>query len=202
MDALSKMLLTVRLQGASFIESDSGKQCYLPPVTRAAKATPDPASRRVMAFHLVTEGKCVTWLPGIEPIELSPGDLTLFPIPDTTGLLVSRDGQSPSVGEHMSQLESPSVFTVESARLVFGYVESDEFFASSLLQEMPKLLHIRSGSAVTTWLQALMRACVVELGSNRPGSSIIAGRMAELMVMEAIRHHVIVLEATRQSTAQ
>lgn len=200
MDALSQMLLTMRLRGASFVVSDPESRSYLPPAPRALEATPMQGSERVMAFHLVAEGRCVTWLPGGEPIELFPGDLALFPVVHTLGPFdLRRDGPD-SMMEHSGFMEAPGVFTLGRAESIYGYIECDKLVASLLLCKTPKVLHIKSSSTVTIWLQALMTACKAELNAVRVGSSIVAERMVELMLLEAIRRYVIENAATERPT--
>ena len=79
-DALSEVLLAVRLSGAVFFDV----QCSAPWVAEApascdVAASILPGLDRVIEYHVITSGSCFGGIPGEPPVHLQAGDVIVFP---------------------------------------------------------------------------------------------------------------------------
>jgi len=201
-DALSDLLRTMRLTGAVFLESRMPNQwCYLTPSAQTIREQLIPGER-IVAFHLVVEGSCVAWLPGEEAVELRAGQLVLFPHGQSHVLASSIseiEKQQPiqvrceslrSIAERNASAEDNSDDADGATRMICGYIACGGYNSLPLLAELPPLIQLQGGSQLTGWLKASMKYCLQESSSAQPGSSLVIEKVAELMLMQAIRQHI------------
>src|SRR5258706_11837137 len=82
MDALSEVLRTVRLRGAVYLNGEfSAQWCVQGPADTALCAAFLPSSKRVVSYHLITEGSCWARLADDEDsaLQLSAGEILVIP---------------------------------------------------------------------------------------------------------------------------
>ena len=79
MDALSDLLRVVRLDGAYFYAVEAVDPWSVESLA-ARELSPRilPASEHLIAYHILTEGRCYAGLIGEEQVELAPGDVIVF----------------------------------------------------------------------------------------------------------------------------
>jgi AraC-like DNA-binding protein len=204
MDALSDVLTAVRLTGAVFLEMELRAQwSYLTAPARKIADVLMPSADHVIPYHLVTEGTCYARLVDGDPVELSAGDLILFPGGDRHVLsTATEDGlrikPTDITGESLSKLLKRGEIaalkkgsTGAATRIVCGYLACDKRLAEPMLLSLPRLLRVRMPQGGTEALvQNAIRHVVNESKSSRPGSAVVLARLSEVLFAEAIRHYM------------
>ena len=80
MDAFSEVLNGVRLKGAMFFRAEFSAPWRLStPHCRALAPTLAPGAPHMLIYHFVVDGSARVCLEGESDVELSPGDIVLFP---------------------------------------------------------------------------------------------------------------------------
>jgi AraC family transcriptional regulator, alkane utilization regulator len=204
MDALSNVLAAVRLTGAVFLEMELRAQwSYLTAPARKIADVLMPSADHVIPYHLVTEGTCYARLVDGDPVELSAGDLILFPGGDRHVLATATEDAlrikpTDITGESLSKLlKRGEVAALKkgrsgaATRIVCGYLACDKRLAEPILLSLPRLLRVRMTEGGTAALiQNAIRHSVNESKSSRPGSAVILARLSEVLFAEAIRHYM------------
>jgi AraC-like DNA-binding protein len=182
-DRLGETLHGLRMRGAFYCHARlTGRWALTMP------AVPDAVS-----FHVLTAGTCRVEAPG-GAVELRAGDLAL--VPRGVGhVLRSEPGAGPAprvdllpqryVSEHYSVLEhgagGPGV------TLLCGVVAFDEPAARRVLDQLPPVLHVPADDAGPTSTGDTVRMMAAELAAVRPGGETIATRLADVLVVQAVR---------------
>ena len=90
-DALSDLLKTVRLTGAAFFDVAASepwvaesppRDMILPKIL--------PGADHLIAYHVVTVGRCFASMPGSEPITVEAGEVVVFPTAIRTSCPAAR----------------------------------------------------------------------------------------------------------------
>src|SRR4249919_1932400 len=80
MDAFSEVLSGVRLKGAMFFSAEFSAPWHLStPPARTLTPTLAPGAPHLVTYHFVVDGSAQARLEGGPDIELSPGDIVVFP---------------------------------------------------------------------------------------------------------------------------
>lgn len=184
-DPLGEALHLLRMRGAFYSRTEVSEPWALEM----------PAFADTVSFHVVAEGSCHLEVPGHDPVELRSGDLAL--VPHGTGHLLASgpDAGPPGRVDLLPQhyiSEHYSVLTYggggRPARLLCGVVAFDEPAARELLRMLPAIIHI--GAATTpgpTSVQDTVRLMSDELADLAPGGEAITTRLADIIVVQAIR---------------
>ncbi len=152
-----------------------------------------PAFEGCMTFHVVTEGSCVLEVGGVRTL-LGPGDLALVPHQEHV-LRSSPDARVVGRADLLPQrFLAPhySLLRVDGggARtgLVCGVVQPERAAAAHLLALLPPVLHVDGrDTARYGWLPALLDVIAHEAGEGRPGSVAVVSRLADVVVLQAVR---------------
>jgi AraC-like DNA-binding protein len=193
-DALSSVLLDLRVTGTFFCHSEFTSDWGL-----------QIAERDFASFHFAAAGNCFLQLMGkgkrASTTELRPGDLAL--VPRSPRQILSSDKRTkgtpieelPAVP--LTDTASPAGdFPGSSAlrvgaedarfRVVCGGVRFDGFAAFTLVNMLPEVIVLRKAGGspiVTSALQAMKQ----ESAEARPGSVSLMTRLADVVVIHAIR---------------
>jgi AraC-like DNA-binding protein len=200
-DALSDVLNTVRLTGATFFNC----ACRAPWV---AESPPSemilpmilPDAGHLIAYHVVTEGNCFTNIIGEEPIAIGAGEVVVYTKGDAHVLSSSpgmRAGPLPPGaldGLNGSQLPFSLNYGGDgpaSARFVCGYLACDAQPFNPLLDNLPPI--IKAGDTQGSdagWLGQFIRLATMESADKRAGGESVLAKLSELMFIEVIRRHL------------
>jgi AraC-like DNA-binding protein len=184
-DPLGDALHALRLRGAFYCRSH----------VTAPWALEMPALDDCLSFHVLTEGACSLEVAGHDRIELRSGDLAL--VPHGRGhILASEAGLRPAarvdhlpqrhLGEHYSALTYGGGGT--PADLVCGVVTFDAPVARSLMRALPTVLHVPADRRpAPRWIDATTRLMAAELDEERPGGEAVITRLADILVVQAVR---------------
>ena len=95
MDAFSEVLNGVRLKGAMFFRAEFSSPWRLStPHCRALTPALAPGAPHMLIYHFVVDGSARVCLEGEPEVDLSPGDIVVFPHGDPHRLS-SGSGSSP-----------------------------------------------------------------------------------------------------------
>jgi AraC-like DNA-binding protein len=144
------------------------------------------------SFGLVLEGSC--WFaPGESPpFVLETGDFVLFTAtprftmasdPDVTPREIdalSRDAQ-------VDELVHGDPDMPLNARLLGGYFAFDPINAPMLVNQLPGMLHIRAGDTAMESITPVVDLVKRETREQRPGQSLILTRLADVLLVVALR---------------
>jgi AraC-like DNA-binding protein len=187
-DPLGEALHSLRMSGSFYCRSE----------LTAPWALELPPAEELLTFHVVTSGRCWLHAEGDEPRRLEPGDLALLPrdghrLSSDPGIPASRLDdllqQQVRVSERYSILRYGGGGTATS--LVCGAVRFDHPAAHHLVKLLPKVIHVEASSsphlAMTDWMQSTLRLMSVEAKELRPGGETVITRLADILVIQAIR---------------
>jgi AraC-like DNA-binding protein len=200
-DALSNLLRTVRLTGATFFDIEAQAPWALrspAPASILPKILPN--ADHLISYHVVTEGRCFARIIGREPIALEAGEVVVFTRSDAhimssgPGLVadppmaemldVAFAGQMPF---HVNYMSGGAV----SAKLVCGYLACDAQPFNPLLDALPAV--IKAGDSrddENGWLGHFIKLAVAEVAEKRAGSETVLTKLSELMFVDVLRRYV------------
>ena len=176
-DALSDVLRTVRLTGATFFD-------VVASVPWVAESPPRelilskilPGAEHLIAYHVVTEGRCFTNIVGEEPIVIEAGEVVVYTKGDphvlssNPGMRANPAAPDPLDAAGGSQLpfflnyggDGPT-----SAKFVCGFLACDARPFNPLLDNLPPV--IKAGDSQGSdagWLGQLIRLAMIEIGGQ------------------------------------
>lgn len=147
------------------------------------------AANRDVNFGIVLSGRCVLTGPGA-PVDLSQGDFLLLiaPAPFTVG---SGAAVRAVDGDHAVRGNDGTVVTIgsgpEMASVVAGHFVLDSVNSDLLLELLPGVLHVLSGSGAAGRIRVILDLLGDEATSGRRGASLVTERLVEVMLVEALR---------------
>jgi AraC-like DNA-binding protein len=201
-DALSDVLKTVRLTGATFFDivAKAPWVAESPPCEFVLpKILPDAG--HLIAYHVVTEGSCFTNIVGQEPVALSAGEVVVFTKGDGHVLSSSpglrAEPRPAGALDGMSDSQLPFVINYGqddgpiSAKFVCGYLACDAQPFNPLLDSLPPV--IKAGDPQGSdkgWLGQFIRLATAESADKRAGGESVLAKLSELMFIEVVRRHL------------
>ena len=207
-DALSDVLKMVRLTGATFFDVAARAPWV------AESAPPDvilpmilPGAEHMIAYHVITEGRCFANMIGEDPILVEAGEVIVFTRGDPHVISSSpgmrADPFPPEMLGGVSVSQLPFSLTIGSdgpiaAKLVCGFLAWDARPFNPLLDNLPRV--IKSGNSQgddSDWLGQFIRLATMELTEKRAGGESVLAKLSELMFIEVIRRHVASLPSER-----
>lgn len=183
-DPLGEALHFLHMSGVIYTRSE-----LTAPWACAMPALPD-----CLMFHVVTSGHCWLEVEGIEPRRLQPGDFALVPHGEGHSILSARgvpaanlfDLPREQVSERYEILRYGKGGAATS--LICGAVRFDHPAAHHLVRLLPKLIYVESWrSPQMEWIQSTLRLMATEARELRPGGETIITRLADILVIQAIR---------------
>ncbi len=201
-DALSDVLKTVRLTGATFFDV----------VTRvpwvAEQPTPEmvlpqilPGAGHLISYHVVTEGYCYAAMLDAPAIKVEAGEVVVFTRGDPHVMSSSPGmradpfvpGKFDAVGA--TQLPFSANYGPDdgppAARVVCGFLACDAQLFNPLLDNLPAVIKVgnpQDGGA--PWLAQFIKVAMSESADKRAGGESILARLSELMFIEVVRRHL------------
>jgi AraC-like DNA-binding protein len=205
-DVLSDLLKTVRLTGAAYFEVEAAEPWVAeqPPSDMVLRKVL-PGASNLIAYHVVTEGRCVTtMLDSGKVLELEAGEVIVYPRGDAH-VMSSRPGMraAPVAPEEFEAVAASRLpFSVNygngpaTARLVCGFLACDAAPFNPLIEALPPM--IKSGDprgGDNGWLGQFIRVARMESANLRAGGESILAKLSELMFIEVVRRHLESLPA-------
>lgn len=185
-DPLGEALQFLRMSGIFYCRSE----------LTAPFALALPPMENCLMLHVVTSGRCWLEVDGAEPRELRPGDLALVPHGDGHRL----------ANEPGSRVRAANLFDVpreqlsdryeilrlggrgDATSMICAAVRFDHPAARHLVALLPRAVTIDAGTATQwEWIESTLRFMGTEARELRPGSESVITRLADVLVMQAIR---------------
>ena len=208
-DTLSDVLRTVRLRGVVFFYVSGARQWTAEaPAAREIAPVVMPGAEHVMEYHVVTRGDCWAGIVGEPSVQLTQGDIVLFPHGDAH-VLSSAPGMraDPNVSwYYQAQIDKlPLRIAYEgtsvpalvppghngSTTLACGFLSCDIRPFNPLIAALPRMVHLHAPDADGSSAQLLqLQRAVAESQQGRPGSEALLARMSELFFIDAVRRYL------------
>jgi AraC-like DNA-binding protein len=175
-DPLGEALHLVRMNGAFYCRSELSAPwgLTLPPMPG------------YIWFHVVTAG--AVWLDDAHHI--GPGDLALVPHGGGHALRSEPGTDAPGILD-LEREEVSERYEIlrhggggAKTMLICGAVRFDHPAARDLVTVLPDVVHIEAG---TEWIQSALRLMGAEARALRPGGEAVITRLADILVIQAIR---------------
>lgn len=193
-DSLGEILHLLRLTGVLYCRAE----------LTAPWAVEVPALPGLMAFAVVTSGGGWLELDGETPRLLQPGELTLIPH-GAAHRFSSRPGLPfvplfdlpvEPVSERYEILRHGGGGAPTS--VTYGVMRFDHAAAESLVALLPRVLQVGStDDPAGRWLQSTLALIAAEGAALRPGGETVMTRLADILVVQAIRAWLATSPAAR-----
>ncbi len=153
-----------------------------------------PPMPNALMIHIVTAGDPWLEVDGVEPRVLHPGDLALVPHGDGHRLASAPGFPGIRLFDLPSQglSERYEVLRIEgggaATGLVCGTIRFDHPAAHHLIEVLPRVITVAAAqSAQSRWIQSTVRFLATEARELRPGGETVITRLADVLVIQAIR---------------
>jgi AraC-like DNA-binding protein len=183
-DALGEALRFLRMTGAFYGRSELSEPWGLTV----------PALPEHLWLHAPLRGRCWLEAEGAEPCVLQPGDVALVPHGDGHRLLSEPGTSAPSIlGLERENLSGRYEVLRhggggEAALLVCAAVRLGGAAAPNVRRLLPRVLRVGpAGTPQVEWMHSLLRLMATEAEASRPGSEAVVTRLADIVVVLAIR---------------
>jgi len=183
-DTLSDVLKTVRLTSAAYFDvaaqdpwsvHSPSRELILPRIL--------PGADHLIAYHVVTSGRCFASLDGGEAVPVEAGEVVMFTNADPHVMSSSTGMRAEPPSADLIEIADAGLlpFNVNlmnggavSARLVCGYLACDAKPFNPLLAALPPML--KAGDPRrndTSWLGQFIHFAVAEVAEKRAGSESV-----------------------------
>lgn len=145
-------------------------------------------------FHVVTAGSCRLEFDDAEPAIVRPGEFALMPrgeghrIMHAEGASVVPYFDLPI--EHISERYEMLEYGGggDQTTLICGAVRFEHPAARDLVELLPSLIHVHTWNTPhADWMHSTLRLMAAEAASRQPGGETIVTRLADILVIQAIR---------------
>ncbi|MER9918166.1 MULTISPECIES: AraC family transcriptional regulator [unclassified Mesorhizobium] len=199
-DALSDLLRTVRLTGATFFDIEGHEPwavCSPAPSSILPKIL--PGADHLISYHVVTAGRCFARIVGQEAIALEAGEVVVFTRSDphimSSNPALRADPPTADVLDIATSSRMPVYINcagdgAASARLVCGYLACDAQPFNPLLEALPSVIKAGDAKGDGGWLSQFINLAVTEVAQKRAGSETVLTKLSELMFVDVLRRYL------------
>ena len=187
-DPLGETLHSFRLEGVVYARS-----LLTAPWGVAMPPMPD-----CLMFHIVTSGECRLEFDDQKPATLRPGEFALMPRGEGHVIRHAKGAQTVDYFDLPIEHITPRYEVLthggggEETTLICGAVRIDHPAARDLVELLPSLIHIRTwNSPNAEWMHSTLRLMAAEASSRQPGGETIVTRLADILVIQAIRSWLV-----------
>jgi AraC-like DNA-binding protein len=153
-----------------------------------------PPFADTMMFHVVTAGRCWLEAEGEEPVLLQPGGLALAPHGGGHRLASEPGIEGPHLFDIPREDVSERYEVIRqggggrATRLICGTARFDHPAARRLAGILPRVINIEATeSPELGWVQSTLHFIAAEARELRPGGETVITRLADILVIQAIR---------------
>jgi AraC-like DNA-binding protein len=153
-----------------------------------------PSLENTLMFHVVTAGECQLSVHGVDAGFLHAGDMVL--VPHGHGhTLASVDAVSAT-----GLFDAPRAYSSERyevirfggggdrADLICGAVHYTHPATRRMIEALPPVINIAASSQLQTeWIRNSLQLMAEEAQTMRPGSEVVVARLADVLLIQAIR---------------
>ena len=156
-----------------------------------------PGAPHIVIYHLVVDGSARASLEGGPDVELSPGDIVVFPHGDAHHLSGGIGGTRSMSAAVLRKIATRDLSPMHAGgggmttRFVCGYLTCDPLLCGPILESLPPMLKVnvrtdRSGH----WLEQSILHLVEEAASHRAGSDAMLAKLSEALFVDTLRRYV------------
>jgi AraC-like DNA-binding protein len=198
MDAFSEVLGGVRLKGAVFFRAVfSAPWDLASPHSSEFAPLLAPGAKHLILYHFVVGGSLRATVRGGPTVDLTPGDLVVFPHGDPHDLGSGPGGAAVDEAAVMNKVASRDLRPLAlggggaATELVCGYLACDPLLCGPILQGLPPMLkvHVRADGA-GQWLEQSILHLAEEAASHHPGSDVMLAKLSEALFVDTLRRYV------------
>lgn len=203
MDVLSEVLSAVRLEGALFFNAEfSAPWCMKSSGAEGiAPFLPSKGAHLIM-FHFLTEGRAYAALPDGERVDLEAGDIVILPHGDShllgNGSARKIVDSFQTFAKHLAHGLKPVRFGEggEITKFVCGYMACDPRLCEVVLAGLPHIVKVPVAAGPSgQWIENSIRFSVGESTGLNAGSSLVVGKLSEVLFVETLRQYIATLPA-------
>jgi AraC-like DNA-binding protein len=183
-DPLGEALHFLRMTGTFYCRSE----------LTAPWALALPPAEGCLCFHVLMSGRCLLDVPGSPPRSLGPGDLALVPHGEGHRLGSEEGLEAPKLNDLRHEHVSERYAILRHGgggvptTLICGAVRFEHPAAHHLIKLLPKVIHVEAtASPQMDWMQSTLRLMAAEAKELRPGGETVITRLADILVIQAIR---------------
>jgi AraC-like DNA-binding protein len=201
MDVLSDVLKVVKLDGALFFHGEfSAPWCFESSQAAAITACLSPHAGHLVIFHFLTEGRAYAKLPDGERVELTAGDIVVFPHGDAHFL-----GNGPAI----KPVDSFKTFSPnltggvkvarfggggELTKFVCGFLTCEPRMSQIFLAGLPSILKVHVVNEPSgQWLENSIRFSVGQMSGSNDGTDLVLAKLSEVLFVETLRRYITAL---------
>ncbi len=205
-DVLSDLLKTVRLTGAAFFDiAAEAPWAVASPPRDAILPKILPGADHLVAYHVVTAGRCFATIAGGKPIAVEAGEVVVFAHGDPHVMSSGPGMHAPPTPADVLDVAAAGQLPFHlnyagagpaSTKLVCGYLACDARPFNPLLEALPPV--IKGGGARHQgggWVGAFVQFAVTEAAEKRAGGETILTKLSELMFIEVLRGYIASLSS-------
>jgi AraC-like DNA-binding protein len=198
MDALSAVLSSVHMTGAVFFDiTCTAPWGFAVPALNTVAHLLAPGTKRLVGYHLVTEGTGVVQFQGRPAVSFAAGDMVIIPHGDPYTVTNGSPSKVTDCSKLFGKYLAGSLGTMrldgggEVSHFICAYFGCDRDADRLFLAGLPTVIKMNlRHDAAGAWLENSIRHLVAEAVSGRPGGTILLSRMAEALFVEALRRHM------------
>ena len=198
MDVLSEVLKVIRLEGALFFNAEFSAPWSLsstPPEALAPYIS--LLAGHVILYHLVTEGSAWAQLMNGPRLELTAGDIVIFPHGDSH-LLGNGPGHRPAdTFKTFEKNLTQGIKLVrfgnggELTRFVCGFMACDPRLSSIVLNGLPKMFKVHiTNEPSGQWIENSIKYSVSTPDGPDEGRGLVLTKLSEVLFVETLRRYV------------
>ncbi len=183
-DPLGEILHLLKLTGTFYCQSRLSA-----PWGVAIPGFPD-----ILSFAVITHGRCFMRVGEDDPFEVEKGDLVLMTKGAPIGFFSSEDTPLLTLEELPIRKVTEILETLEyggggaETGIMYGLVRIDHAASGLLMDLLPDIIKIDPWEEdAGSWLQATLQFIAKEARELRPGGETVITRLADVVVIEAIR---------------
>jgi AraC-like DNA-binding protein len=183
-DMLGEALHQLRLSGTLYCRSD----------LTAPWGIAVPAMEGCLSLVVVTAGSCWLEIDGSEPRHLAAGSLTLLPHGTPHVFRSAPDVPAEPLFDLPVEMLSDCYELLshggggERTQVTYGVLRFDNATGDRLTRHLPPVLHLAGWDADDSgWLHSTLRLISREAQELRPGGETVLTRLADVLVIQAIR---------------
>jgi AraC-like DNA-binding protein len=199
MDAFSEILSGVRLNGALFFSAEfTAPWGFSTPPARAAASEFPQGTEHLVLYHFVIDGGAVVQLIDGPYVELTAGDVVIFPHAHQHHMSNSRSSNPPFPNYGISaKIKSRDLSPLRAggggatSRFVCGYMTCDAHLCRPILNGLPSVFKVnirtdRSGQ----WLENSIMHLLEEIVSGHVGTEAMLAKLSEALFIDTLRRYV------------
>lgn len=196
MDALSKVLQAVQLNGALFFDVHASDPWVAEtPAGHQIVGRMFPSAQHLISYHAITRGRCWICVGTEPPMPLTAGDIVVIPHGDAH-VLSTEPGMRGT--EELERYRSPDEQllpvtilvgpkSTQTVGFVCGFLGCDTRPYNPLLQCLPRAFKVSDG--VGGALDAYVQIALTESKHPGIGSQSVLRRLSELMFVDVLRRY-------------